>query len=167
MVLLAKDGRTFDASISVSPMRDAEGHIIGCSKIIRDITQRKRTEARLAEREAQLALFVEHAPAAIAMFDGEMRYLATSRRYVSDFRLPPDIELIGRSHYEIFPDIPPRWREIHARVLAGEGLADEEDPFPRHEGPIDWGRWLMKPLRTPDGRIGGALLFSERITQQI
>jgi PAS domain S-box-containing protein len=167
MMLLANDGRTFDASITVSPVRDAEGRIIGCSKIIRDITQRKRTEARLAEREAQLALFVEHAPAAIAMFDGEMRYLAASRRYVSDFRLPPDIELIGRSHYEIFPDIPPRWREVHARVLAGEELAHEEDPFPRHDGRLDWCRWLMKPWRTADGRVGGALLFSEVITEQM
>jgi PAS domain S-box-containing protein len=167
MTLLAKDGRTFDASITVSPMRDAEGRIIGCSKIIRDITLRKRTEARLAEREAQLALFVEHAPAAIAMFDHKMRYLAASRRYVSDFRLPPDVELIGRSHYEIFPDIPPRWREVHARVLAGEELAHEEDPFLRLDGRTDWCRWLMKPWRTADGRIGGALLFSEVITEQV
>jgi PAS domain S-box-containing protein len=167
MELLAKDGRTLDASITVSPMRDAEGRIIGCSKIVRDITERKRTEARLAEREAQLALFVEHAPAAIAMFDGEMRYLAASRRYVSDFRLPPDIELIGQSHYEIFPDIPPRWRKVHARVLAGEELAHEEDPFLRLDGRTDWCRWLMKPWRTADGRIGGALLFSEVITEQV
>ena len=167
MALLANDGRTFDASITVSPMRDAEGRVIGCSKIIRDITRRKRTEARLAEREAQLALFVEHAPAAIAMFDDEMRYLAASRRYISDFRLPPDIEPIGRSHYEIFPDISPRWREIHDRVLAGEELAHEEDPFPRLDGRVDWCRWLMKPWRTADGRIGGALLFSEVITEQV
>jgi len=167
MMLLAKDGRTLDASITVSPMRDAEGRNIGCSKIIRDITERKRTESRLAEREAQLALFVEHAPAAIAMFDAEMRYLAASRRFVSDFRLPPDVELIGRSHYEIFPDIPPRWREIHARVVAGEELAHEEDPFPRLDGRTDWCRWLMKPWRTADGRIGGALLFSEVITEQV
>jgi PAS domain S-box-containing protein len=167
MMLLSKDGRTFDASITISPIRDAEGRNIGCSKIIRDITQRKRTEARLAEREAQLALFVEHAPAAIAMFDPEMRYLAASRRFVSDFRLAPDIELIGRSHYEIFPDIPPRWREVHSRVLAGEELAHEEDPFLRLDGRTDWCRWLMKPWRTMEGRIGGALLFSEVITEQV
>jgi PAS domain S-box-containing protein len=165
--LLARDGRIFEASVTVSPMQDAEGRVIGCSKIIRDITQRKRTEARLAEREAQLALFAEHAPAAIAMFDAKMYYLAVSRRFVSDFRLPGPAELIGRSHYDVFPDIPPRWRELHARVLSGEELAHEEDEFARQGGPTYWLRWSMKPWRTADGRIGGALLFSEVITEQV
>ncbi len=166
-VLLAKDGRTFDASITVSPVRDSEGRTIGASKIIRDITERKRMESRLAEREALLALFVEHAPAAIAMFDVNMRYLAASRRFVSDFRLPATAELFGRSHYEIFPDVPPRWRDIHARVLAGEELSHDEDAFLRLDGRTDWCRWSMKPWRTADGRIGGALLFSEVITAEV
>jgi len=167
MTLLRNDGRTLDASFTVSPVRDAAGRIIGCSKIIRDITERKRTELRLAEHEAQLAMFVEHAPAAIAMFDNEMRYLAASRRYISDFRLPADLKLVGRSHYELFPEIPQQWREAHSRVLAGEELADEEDQFLRQDGRIDWCRWLMKPWRTVDGRIGGALLFSEVINERV
>src|SRR5262249_47920752 len=96
-----------------------------------------------------------------------MRYMAVSRRFVSDFRLPATTELTGRSHYEIFPDIPPRWREIHARVLAGEELAREEGPFLRQGGSTDWGRWLMEPLRAVDGGIGGALLFSEVINEKV
>jgi PAS domain S-box-containing protein len=164
---LTKDGRTFDASITISPVRDAKGRIIGASKIIRDITERKRMESRLAEREAQLALFVEHAPAAIVMFDANMRYLAVSRRFISDFQLPVPAELIGRSHYEIFPDIPPRWREVHARVLAGEEMAQEEDYFPRQDGPTHWVRWSMKPWHTAGGQIGGAMLFAEVITEQV
>ena len=53
MTLLAKNGRTFDASITISPVRDADGRNIGCSKIIRDITARKRVEeqVRLLMRE--------------------------------------------------------------------------------------------------------------------
>jgi PAS domain S-box-containing protein len=130
----------------------------------RDITARKQAEARLAEREAQLALFIEHAPAAIAMFDDKMRYLAVSRRFLSDYKLPADAEIIGHSHYQIVPDTPQRWRKLYARVLAGEELGHEEDPFPRQDGRVERVQWSMKPWRTADGRIGGALLFSQFVT---
>jgi PAS domain S-box-containing protein len=130
-------------------MRRKRGHIscVDATKIIRDIT--------------------EQAPAAIAMFDDKMRYLAVSRRFLSDLQLPSPAELIGRSLYEVSPDIPSRWREVHARVLAGEELASEEDIFPRQDGRIYWVRWAMKPWRIPDGRIGGTMLFSEVITEQV
>jgi PAS domain S-box-containing protein len=130
----------------------------------RDITARKRAEARLAEREAQLALFIEHAPVAIAMFDDKMRYLAVSNRFLSDYKLRTAAEIIGRSHYEILTDIPPRWRDLHARVLAGEELGHEEDPFPRQDGRVERVEWSMKPWRTAEGRIGGAVLFSQSVT---
>ncbi len=130
----------------------------------RDITARKQAEARLAEREAQLALFIEHAPVGIAMFDDRMRYLAVSNRFLSDNKLPAAAEIIGRSHYEILPDIPQRWRELHARVLAGEEFGHEEDPFPRRDGRVDRVEWSMTPWRTADGRVGGALLFSQFVT---
>jgi two-component system, chemotaxis family, CheB/CheR fusion protein len=44
-VRLRKDGTLFDISLTVSPVKDAEGKIIGASKIARDITERKRAEA--------------------------------------------------------------------------------------------------------------------------
>jgi PAS domain S-box-containing protein len=164
---VAKDGRTFDAAVAISPVRDTEGRIIGASKIIRDITDSKQAAMRLAEHEAQLAQFVEHAPAAIAMFDDKMRYLAVSRRFLSDYALGEPAEVIGRSQYEIFPDIPPHQREVHARVLAGEEVTREEDFFPRQDGRVYWVRWSMKPWRTINGRVGGALLFAEVITEQV
>jgi PAS domain S-box-containing protein len=170
--LMASDGRALGTFSVASTTREAftgdEVAWLGTiTNFLAQAWERFEAESRLGEREAQLALFVEHAPAAIAMFDGKMRYLAASRRYVADFRLPPDIGLIGRSHYDVFPDIPPRWREVHARVLAGEELSHEEDPFLRQDGRTDWCRWFMKPWRSADGRIGGALLFSEVITEQV
>ena len=141
--------------------------LLGVVNMHVDISERKRAEEDLAEREAQLAVFVEHAPAAIAMFDREMRYLAVSRRFVVDYRLPQDAQLIGRSHYEIFPAIPQRWRDIHARVLAGEELSQEEDQFTHQDGRTDWVRWSMVPWRRADGNIGGALLFVEIRTEQV
>jgi PAS domain S-box-containing protein len=53
-----KDGSLIDISLSVSPVRDRHGRIIGASKIARDITARKRTETALARHlEEQAALF--------------------------------------------------------------------------------------------------------------
>jgi PAS domain S-box-containing protein len=150
-----------------TPLFDESGRLTGAVNMLVDISERKRAEEDLAERQAQLAAFVEHAPAAIAMFDREMRYLAVSRRFVVDYRLPSGEQLVGRRHYEVFPDIPQRWRDIHARVLAGEELSHDEDPLPRPDGRIDWVRWLMTPWRRVDGSVGGALLFAEIRTEHI
>ncbi len=128
---------------------------------------RQLAETQLAEREALLTLFVDHAPAAIAMFDRDMRYLAVSRRFLEDYRVDPDRNPVGHSHYEIFPEIPEQWRAIHKRVLCGEELSHPEDAFGRKDGRLDWVRWSMKPWRQADGAIGGALLFSEVITKEV
>jgi len=150
-----------------TPLFDASGRLTGAVNMLVDITERKRVEADLAERQAQLALFVEHAPAAIAMFDREMRYLAVSRRFVTDFRLPHGAQLIGKSHYEVFPEIPQRWRDVHARALAGEALSNDEDEFIHRDGHTEWTAWSMAPWRGGDGRIGGAVLFAEVRTEQV
>src|SRR5260370_35700778 len=100
------------------------------------------------------------------MFDTKMRFLAVSRWFLSDFQLSDPAEVIGRSAYEVFPDLPSRWREIHVRVLAGEELAQEGDFFPRQDGRIYWGRGAIKPWRTADGRVGGAMVFNEVIKEK-
>jgi PAS domain S-box-containing protein len=50
-VRLHKDGRLIDVSVTVSPIRNAAGNIIGASKIVRDITERKKAEKWIHERE--------------------------------------------------------------------------------------------------------------------
>jgi PAS domain S-box-containing protein len=133
--------------------------------VARDITDPQRVEGALRASEEQLLLFVEHAPAAIAMFDRDMRYLAVSRRFLSDYRLSLR-DVIGRSHYEIFPEIPERWKDIHRRCLAGTVERCDEDPFPRADGTLDWVRWEIHPWRDAAGNIGGIILFSEVITER-
>jgi PAS domain S-box-containing protein len=161
------DGRRIPIIPCPSPLFDELGRFVGIVNMHLDISERRRSEKALAEREAQLAVFVEYAPVAIAMFDREMRYLAVSRRFAVDYHLPPDMQLIGRSHYEIFLDIPQRWRDLHTRVLAGEEFSCEEDQFAHRDGRTDWVRWSMAPWREGDGQIGGALLFSEVRTDQV
>ena len=113
-----------------------------------------------------LRLFVEHTPAAIAMFDRDMRYLAVSRRFLKDYRIQNQ-DIIGRSHYEVFPELPAQWKEIHKACLAGAVRENSRDPFPRGNGHLDWIRWEIKPWYQATGGIGGLLLFSEVITEWV
>ncbi|HUJ70803.1 MAG TPA: PAS domain S-box protein, partial [Verrucomicrobiae bacterium] len=58
-IRVTKDGRRIDVSLTVSPIRDADGNIIGVSKIGRDITERKKIEAELKAWRHELELRVE------------------------------------------------------------------------------------------------------------
>jgi PAS domain S-box-containing protein len=134
--------------------------------IRRALLERHAHETALKQREHQLSLFVEHAPAAIAMFDKQMRYLSVSRRFMTDYGLDEEQNITGRSHYEIFPEIPDRWKEIHRRCLAGVIESAEENPFPRADGKLDWIRWEIYPWYENGGEVGGIILFSEVITRR-
>ena len=126
-------------------------------------------DAAFPSASPSVAVALQHAPMGIAIFDRQMRYLAASRRYLTDQDLPADLPLIGRLHYEVFPEIPQVWRDMHARVLA-EGIElreDEGDRFVDRNGKVDWIRWSMAPWRTDDGAIGGLVLYTEVVTSAI
>jgi PAS domain S-box-containing protein len=162
------DGTRVTCRFFATPLFDVAGTLTGAVNMLVDIRERQPAEKVRGEREAQLAVFVEHAPTAIAMFDRQMRYLAVSQRFVVSHRLPDGAKLVGRSHFDIFPDISQRWRDIYARVLTGEDLlSHEEEPFVHPDGGTDWVRWSMAPWRESNGDVGGALLFAEVRTEQV
>ncbi|SFK43128.1 PAS domain S-box-containing protein [Desulfomicrobium apsheronum] len=130
---------------------------------VSEALQKIRMRRVLSEREEQLRLFVEYAPASIAMFDTRMRYIAVSRRWAEDYNLG-DRNLIGISHYEIFPDIPEHWKEIHRRCLAGAVESAAEDLFEHADGSTQWICWEIRPWRRDSGEVGGIVCFSEDIT---
>lgn len=125
--------------------------------------------ARTIELRAlkRLQTFIGNAPVAIAMLDANMRYVSASRRWISDYGLDAH-SLIGRSHYEIFPEIPDRWRAVHARCLAGATEKSEEDCFTRADGSQQWVRWEIRPWRIwHKPRVeNGIIIFAEDITER-
>jgi PAS domain S-box-containing protein len=161
-----KDGEPVWVHKFVSLLRDRSGAPAHIMALVTDITERRRTEELHRQHEEQLHQFIERCPVSVAMFDGEMRYLAVSDRWLEDYHLGRD-SLIGHSHYQVFPDIPERWKEIHRRCLAGAAERSEADLFRRADGSVTWLRWEICPWRDRRGEIGGIIIASKDITERV
>jgi PAS domain S-box-containing protein len=145
--------------------------------VVVDLTEQRRTERTLNElnrtleeqtkalqaREELLSICVKNVPAGLAMLDCDMRYVQVSDRWCSDY-VADRSQILGRSHYEVLPDIPARWKQIHRRALQGETLRAEEDRWDRADGTL-WVRWEIRPWYRADGVQGGILIFAEDITR--
>lgn len=132
--------------------------------VIFDVTEQVQAEEDLAAERARLEAFVRHAPAAVAMFDLDVRYIAVSERWIKEYGLEGR-EIIGLSHYDVFPSVPDRWKGIHARCLAGAVERSESDAW----RPDGWDhdqvlRWEVRPWYDGQNRIAGIMMFTQDIT---
>jgi PAS domain S-box-containing protein len=160
-----KDGSHVPIALSITALRDDNGKITGYMGIARDISFRKAAVRALKISEERTRLFAEYAPAAVAMFDLEMRYLVVSRRWITDYGLP-DESIIGRSHYDVFPEITDEWKELHRRCQQDEVLNSESDLFVRADGTKQWLSWEIRPWYNIEGAIGGTVMLTQDITER-
>ena len=162
--MMAQDGTKHWVDDRKYPINGPDGEIIGIFGVAPDITLQIEARQKLRESEELLQLFIEHAPAALAMFDREMRYLAVSRRWLEMHGLL-GADILGRSHYEVVPEIP---ECVEGRTSAGvwraRKLAKEERRLVRADGTVQWVQREVVPWRTSDGSVGGIVIFAEDIT---
>jgi diguanylate cyclase (GGDEF)-like protein/PAS domain S-box-containing protein len=123
------------------------------------------TRACQAAQDATCALHavIEHVPTGIAVFDLCMRYVACSRLWRETY-FGDVADVTGCGHYDLLPDLPEHWRDIHRRTLAGEVISAERDRYLRASGRVQWLRWLTLPWHDSKGEIAGIMIVTEDIT---
>ncbi len=114
-----------------------------------------------------LAEFVRQLPTPAAILDRDLHYLAYSEEWLRAYRLG-DQDLVGKHHYEVFPEIGDheQWQDEHRRALAGETIRREGHSFVRADGSLDVLNYTLTPWRHQDGEIGGIFMYTQIITQQ-
>jgi PAS domain S-box-containing protein len=148
-----KDGTLVDISVSVSPLRDSTGRVIGASKVARDITKQKRAEQALRESEERFRAIVETTPECVKLVarDGTVLHMnASGLRMVGADCAE---KVVGQSIYDVIaPEDRERFRAFNERICQGErgslefdivGLGGERRQMDTHAA----------PLHNPDGSV--------------
>ena len=159
-----KDGSTVEISVAVSPIKDASGTIVGASKVVRDITKRKRAEiARQRSHDSYLSL-IENNPFGVYLVDSEFRISKVSVGAQPVFgNVKP---LLGRDFEEVIRQL---WQEPFAsEVIArfrhtfetGEPYRTKDTTEPRGDiDAVESYDWQIERVTLPDGRFGVVCYF--------
>ncbi|TAH00858.1 MAG: PAS domain S-box protein [Sphingobacteriales bacterium] len=132
---------------------------------VEDISERKNAEKVLEKERNRLKAFVQNAPAAVAMLDNNMVYIAASDKWKLDYKIPLEKNIIGELHYNILTNISDEWKKLHQRCLKGEILKKEEHVW----RPAGWEsdmyiKWEARPWYEINGEIGGLIMYVQDIT---
>ena len=161
-VRLTKDGRRIEVALTVSPVRDASGTIIGASKIARDITGLRQAAAA----QAFLAAIVESSDDAIIAKDlnGIIQSCNASAERVFGY---PAAELIGRPVRILIPaDRQAEEDDILSHIRRGERVDHVETIRRRKDGTLIDVSLTISPVRDAAGTIIGVSKTARDITAQ-
>ena len=166
-----KDGRLIDVALTVSPVRDGKGTIIGASKIVRDISEQKQAQRILYESEARWRVTLESIGDAVVATDASA--VVTFVNPVAAAILGRPVEdMLGRSLAEVFRTVNEETRHavdspVNRVIQNGHivGLANHTVVL-RSDGtevPIDDS---AAPILDPDGRLVGVVLVFRDISER-
>jgi hypothetical protein len=126
---------------------------------MQDITGRSMKDANAVGRSLLVRTLMKNVPAAIAVLDRQMNYLAVSDYWIAGHKTAEGNNLIGKNHYAVRPDISDAHKAEHRRVLAGETVHSLRTYMKDARGRTVPQMCVMCPWHKVDGTIGGMMLM--------
>lgn len=170
-----RDGRLVDVSVTLSPIRDADGRIVGISKVARDITSRKQLEAEsrkllaeLHDERTLLRTLIDSTPDLIFTKDLQGRLGISNAAHVRFAGADKESDLVGKTLFGLVPhELADLYSRDDAEVLAsGQPIFNRDQRWLTRDGLARWLCTTKVPLRSRAGEITGIAEFSRDITVQ-
>ncbi|HZD20283.1 MAG TPA: PAS domain S-box protein, partial [Burkholderiales bacterium] len=158
----AKDGRRFEVSLTASPIRNANGRVVGTSRIPRDISERKRAE----EARSRLAAIVASSDDAIVSksLDGIIRTWNAGAERIFGYSAE---EAVGRHITLIIPEERRAEEDmVLGKIRRGESLDHFETVRRAKDGRLIDVSLTVSPIRDARGRVIGASKIARDISER-
>lgn len=162
---LTAKGERLPISCTISPLIGEQGVLDGFVLTVHDLTERKAIERTARNRQLLIEQFVLHAPASIALFDRQLRYLAVSRRWLDDLRLGSS-QVVGTPFIEDHSATARRWRDALKPCLEGIEQVRDEDTLMLADGSEQLIAWRCQPWYEANQTIGGVALHIEVLAEK-
>ncbi len=133
---------------------------------IQDITDKRQANLDAMYYKDFLQYIISNSNQGIAVLDKNFNFVYISEAFLEMYGVENN-NIIGKNHYEVFPDLPQKWRDVHVRCLAGEVLSGNRDKYIREDGMVYYTKWLCRPWRGKDGKISGIIIYTETINDLI
>jgi PAS domain S-box-containing protein len=148
-----KDGSTFDVSLTISPLVDSAGHVIGASNVARDITERKRIERELRESEGRFRAIVETTPECVKLVAADGTLLQMNPPGLQMVEAQSQEEIIGKSVYDLIAaEDRESFKHFNERICRGEKGSLSFDIVGLH-GNRRSVETHAAPMRRPNGTV--------------
>jgi len=165
-VRLTKEGKRVDVSVTISPLRDWTGNIMGASKIDRDITVRNLAEAALRESEERFRLVANTAPVMIWMSGPDKLCNYFNQPWLEFTGRPLEVEL-GNGWLEgVHPEDLKNCLDIYMRAFDLRESFKMQYRLRRHDGVYRWVSDIGVPRLNLDGSLAGYIGSCLDVTDQ-
>ncbi len=162
------DGTSFPVDLTVAPLQQ-EGTITGAVVTFQDIGPQRAAALALEREHLQLLTVINETPAAMAMFDAQMRYVAHSQGWAKELGIEgaPGSSLAGREHRLLMARRDPQWEQGVSMALTGTVVRHTEQMLLRADGTQQRYSWAATPWSSAGGHIGGIIVALQSVEELV
>jgi PAS domain S-box-containing protein len=161
-----RDGRTILCEWTNTPLRGADGSVLGVLSMAQDVSARKQAEAELAYERDLLKTLLDNISVAIYFKDRQSRFVRYSKSFSQLFRLSSSDALQGKTDLDFFTEAHarPAYEDEQEIIRTGMPIVGKMEKETHLDGRVTWALTNKLPWRDKNGNIIGTFGVSQNIT---